>query len=205
MFIKIYPDNPQERLIRQVVDTLHKGGIVIYPTDSVYGMGCSIEHIGCISTIERIKGYYTPSTRLSFLCSDLSQLSAYCKPINNSIFKLMKRNLPGPFTFLLEANNQVPKLFKGKKHTVGIRVPDNHIIHAILCELGCPIISTSLPLDEQEPEYACDPELFRERYEDLVDIVIDGDMGGLEPSAIIDCTGDEPEVIREGPKPLLDY
>lgn len=204
MFIKIYPENPQERLIQQCVSVLQKGGIIIYPTDSVYAMGCSIEHLSKINDLERIKGYYTPSTRLSFLCYDLSQLSEYCKPISNSIFKLMKRNLPGPFTFILEANNQVPKLFKGKKHSVGIRVPDNPIINVILRELGVPIISTSLPYDEQEPEYAYEPELIKERFEDLVDIVIDGGLGGLSPSAIIDCTSGEPEIIREGVKPLLE-
>ncbi len=204
MFVKIYPENPQERLIQQCVSLLHKGGIVIYPTDSVYAMGCSIEHLSRISDLERIKGYYTPSTQLSFLCYDLSQLSAYCKPISNSIFKLMKRNLPGPFTFILEANNQVPKLFKGKKHSVGIRVPDNPILNLLLRELEVPIVSTSLPYDEREPEYAFEPDLIQERFGDLVDMVIDGGLGGVFPSAIIDCTSGEPEIIREGVKPL-DY
>ncbi|HPW78587.1 MAG: Threonylcarbamoyl-AMP synthase [Bacteroidetes bacterium ADurb.Bin037] len=204
MYIKIYPENPQDRLIQLTVSTLQKGGIVIYPTDSVYGMGCSIDNLASVPRMERIKGYYTPSTRLSFLCYDLSQLSNYCRPLNNSIFRLMKKNLPGPYTFLLQGNSQVPKLFKGKKHKVGIRVPDNPILQTILRELAVPIVSTSLPWDETEPEYANDPDFINERFGDLVDIVIDGGPGGLDPSAIIDCTGPEPLVIREGPKPLLD-
>ena len=204
MYIKIYPDNPQDRLVQITLATLQRGGIVVYPTDSVYGMGCSIEHLSAVSRMEQIKGYYTPSTRLSFLCYDLSQLSGYCRPLSNSVFRLMKRNLPGPFTFLLQGNSQVPKLFKGKKHTVGIRVPDNPILQVILRELGIPIVSTSLPWDESEPEFASDPDLINERFGELVDIVIDGGQGGLDASAIIDCTGPEPVVIREGPKPLLD-
>lgn len=203
MLIKIYPQNPQERLVMQTVTILRQGGIVIYPTDSVYGMGCSIEHLNRVDDMERIKDYYTPSSSLSFLCYDLSQLSSYCKPIGNSVFRLMKKNLPGPFTFLLEANSLVPKLFKGKKKKVGIRVPDNPILQMILRELGCPIISTSLPWDDQEPEYSYEPELIRERFDNFVDIIIDGGTGGTVPSAIIDCTGSEPEVIREGPLPLI--
>ena len=204
MYIKIYPDNPQDRLVQMTVATLQKGGIVIYPTDSVYGMGCSIEHLASVPRMERIKGYYTPSTRLSFLCYDLSQVSNYCRPLGNAVFRLIKKNLPGPFTFLLQGNSQVPKLFKGKKQTVGIRVPDNPILQVILRELGVPIISTSLPWDETEPGYSNDPGLINERFGELVDIVIDGGPGGQDPSAIIDCTGHEPLVIREGPKPLLD-
>lgn len=203
MLIKIYPQNPHERLVMQTVTILRQGGIVIYPTDSVYGMGCSIEHLNRVGDMERIKDYYTPSSSLSFLCYDLSQLSSYCKPIGNSVFRLMKKNLPGPFTFLLEANSLVPKLFKGKKKKVGIRVPDNPILQMILRELGCPIISTSLPWDDQEPEYSYEPELIRERFDNFVDIIIDGGTGGTVPSAIIDCTGSEPEVIREGPLPLI--
>jgi tRNA threonylcarbamoyl adenosine modification protein (Sua5/YciO/YrdC/YwlC family) len=204
MYIKIYPENPQDRLVQLTVSTLQQGGIVIYPTDSVYGMGCSIEDLASVPRMERIKGYYTPSTRLSFLCYDLSQLSSYCKPLNNSVFRLMKKNLPGPYTFLLQGNSQDPKLFKGKKHTVGIRVPDNPILQLILRELAVPIVSTSLPWNETEPEYANDPDFIHERFGDLVDIVIDGGPGGLDPSAIIDCTGPEPLIIREGPKPLID-
>ncbi len=203
MFIKIYPQNPQERLVIQAVNTLRQGGIAIYPTDSVYGMGCSIEHLNRVSDIERIKGYYTPSSSLSFLCYDLSQLSSYCKPIGNSVFRLMKKNLPGPFTFLLEANSQVPKLFKGKKKKVGIRVPDNPILQLILRELNGPIISTSLPWEDQEPEYTYEHEFNKERFDNIVEIIIDGGTGGTVPSAIIDCTGSEPEVIREGPLPLI--
>lgn len=204
MFVKIYPENPQERLVRQAAEILQKGGIVIYPTDSVYAMGCSILHLTKVEDLERIKGYYTNSARLSFLCFDLSQLSNYCKPISNSVFKMMKRNLPGPFTFILEANNQVPKFFKGKKKTVGIRVPNNPILNEILRVMDCPIVSTSLPYDEQEPEYASDPAYIRDRYENLVDLIIDGGQGGLTPSAIVDCTGEEPELIREGCVPLID-
>lgn len=204
MFIKIFPENPQERLINQTVDCLKRDGLIIYPTDSVYGLGCSINSLQTLERLEMVKGYYTDSLRLSVICCDLSQISAYCKPINNGIFKLMKRNLPGPFTFILEANNQVPKLFKGKKHTVGIRVPDHPVAKAIIEKLGCPLVSSSLPYIEDEPEYANDPEFIKDRYENLVDMIIDSGMGGLDPSAIIDCTADEPEVIREGPVPLRD-
>ncbi|HNR27871.1 MAG TPA: L-threonylcarbamoyladenylate synthase [Bacteroidales bacterium] len=204
MYIRIYPNNPQDRLVQLTVATLQKGGIVIYPTDSVYGMGCSIEHLGSVPRMERIKGYYTPSTRLSFLCYNLSQVSNYCRPVSNAVFRLIKKNLPGPFTFLLQGNSRVPRLFKGKKQTVGIRVPDNPILQVILRELAVPIISTSLPWDETEPGYSSDPDLINERFGELVDIVIDGGPGGQDPSAIIDCTGPEPVIIRGGPKPLLD-
>lgn len=203
MLLKIHPDTPQDRLIQTVILALEKGGVIIYPTDSVYGMGCSIEFLSSVPIMERIKGYYTPSTRLSFLCHDLSQLSNYCRPLNNNVFRMMKKNLPGPFTFLLKANNLVPKLFQGKKRTVGIRVPDHPILQVILKELGEPIISTSLPWDEDEPGYSFDPGLIYERFGQQVDLVIDGGPGGLDPSAIIDCTGAEPEILREGPKPLL--
>ncbi|NLA15778.1 MAG: threonylcarbamoyl-AMP synthase [Bacteroidales bacterium] len=203
MLLKIHPDNPQDRLVHMAVSALEAGGIVIYPTDSVYGMGCSLDHLGAVVNMERIKGYYTPSTRLSFLCNDLSQLSNYCRPLNNHVFRMMKKNLPGPFTFLLQGNSQIPKLFKGKKRTVGIRVPDNPILQIILKELGVPIVSTSLPWDEEEPGYLSDPGLIYDRFGDQVDVVIDGGSGGLDSSAIIDCTGPEPVIIREGPKPLL--
>ncbi|HPX79001.1 MAG TPA: L-threonylcarbamoyladenylate synthase [Bacteroidales bacterium] len=203
MLLKIYPDNPQDRLVQTAVSVLQKGGIVIYPTDSVYGMGCSLDYLSSVPEMERIKGCYTPSTRLSFLCHDLSQLSNYCKPLHNDVFRLMKKNLPGPFTFLLQGNSQVPKLFKGKKRTVGIRVPDHPILQIILKELRVPIISTSLPWDEEEPGYFSDPGLINDRFGEQVAVVIDGGPGGLDPSAVIDCTGPEPVVIREGPKPLL--
>lgn len=202
MYLKIHPQTPQARLIKQVADCLNQGGIIIYPTDSVYALACSLNQLGALERIERVKGFYTDSLRLSVVCADLSQMTAYCKPIDNSLFKLMKRHLPGPFTFILEANNKVPKIFKGKKKTVGIRVPDNRIVLDLVEALGQPLVSTSLPYFEEEPEYTNDPEFIRDRYENQVDFIIDGGMGGLTPSAIVDCTGPEPELIRQGPLPL---
>ncbi|MCL1974034.1 MAG: L-threonylcarbamoyladenylate synthase [Bacteroidetes bacterium] len=205
MLVKIYPQNPNPRAIRQVVDTLERGGIVVYPTDTLYGLGCAMDQWQAAESVAKIKGEGEGGKDFfSFIHADLSQLSLYCKPIPTAVFKLMKRCLPGPFTFILEANNQVPKLFKSKKKTVGLRVPDNHIVREIVRELGRPLLNTSLPPDDEDPEYIRDPEWIHERYANQIDLVVDGGEGGLEPSTVVDCTAGEPIVIRQG-RGILAY
>lgn len=198
MLLKIYPENPNPKHVRIVVECLMDGGIIIYPTDTIYGLGCDIFKAKAIERIATIKGIKAEKANFSFICNDLSQLSDYTKPIPNSIFKLMKSNLPGPFTFILNASNNVPKLIQSKKKTVGIRIPDNLIPIEIVKELGNPIMSTSIHDDDKIIEYTTDPELIYEKYNKLVDIVIDGGYGDNEPSTIVDCTEDEPVVVREG-------
>jgi len=204
MLVKLFDENPNTREIRKIVDILMDGGIIIYPTDTVYGLGCDITNNKAVEKVARIKEIKIEKSNFSFICSDFSHLSLYTKPINNSIFKLIKKNLPGPFTFILEANNNVPKYFKGKKKTVGIRIPNNNIIREIVAELGNPIMSTSIHDDDEILEYTTDPELIYEKYKDLVDVVIDGGPGELTPSTIVDCTGDEIEIIRDG-KGILEF
>jgi len=203
MLIRIYPENPDPRKIRQVCDILLNGGIIIYPTDTVYGIGCDITQSKAIEKIARLKGLNPEKTTFSFICSDLSHISDYSSPISNEIFKLMKRNLPGPFTFILNANSNVPRILKSRRKTVGIRVPDNPIIREIVRELGNPILSTSVYDEDEIIEYTTDPELIHEKYEDLVDLVIDGGYGDNVASAVIDCTGDSVEILRTGPKDLI--
>lgn len=198
MLIKIYPDNPNERDLLKVVDILRNGGIVIYPTDTIYGIGCDINNAKAVEKVARIKGINLKKANLSFICYDLSHISDFTKPLNNHVFKVMKKCLPGPFTFIVNANNNVPKLFKNNKKTVGIRVPDNAIIRSLVNLLGNPILSTSVKEEDDILEYSTDPELMHEKYADQVDVVIDGGFGGNEPSTIIDCTGDEMEIIRQG-------
>lgn len=198
MLLKIYPENPNPRYIRMVSECLSDGGIVIYPTDTVYGLGCDIFKAKAIERIAQIKGINVNKANFSFICNDLSQLSDYCKPISNDVFKLMRKNLPGPFTFILNANNNVPKLIQSKKKTVGIRIPDNNIPLEIVRELGNPIMSTSIHDEDEIIEYTTDPELIYEKYLNLVDIVIDGGFGDNEASTVIDCTQDEITIIREG-------
>jgi tRNA threonylcarbamoyl adenosine modification protein (Sua5/YciO/YrdC/YwlC family) len=198
MIIRVHPDNPNERQIKQIVDILSKGGVIIYPTDTVYGMGCDINNSKAVERIARIKGVNLEKANFSFVCHDLSHLSDFSKPLNNEVFKLMKRNLPGPFTFILEANNNVPKLFKSKKKTVGIRIPDNNIALEIVRLLGNPIMSTSIHDIDNIIEYTTDPELIHERYENLVDAVIDGGYGNNVASTVVDCSGDEIEILRQG-------
>ncbi len=198
MFIRMFNENPNPREVRKVVEVLKNGGLIIYPTDTVYGLGCDITNSKAVEKVARIKGLKVEKTNFSFICSDLSQLSDYTKPISNTTFKLMKKNLPGPFTFILEANNNVPRYFKGKKKTVGIRVPNNNIIRDIIKELGHPILSTSVHDEDEILEYTTDPELIYEKYQDIADIVIDGGYGELIPSTIVDCSKDEIEILREG-------
>lgn len=203
MLLRIFPENPSSRQIRTVVECLLDGGVIIYPTDTVYGMGCDIFKSKAIERIAQIKGIKVEKANFSFICSDLSQLSDYTRPISNDVFKLMKKNLPGPFTFILNASNSVPKLIQSKKKTVGIRIPGNNIPLEIVNELGHPIMSTSIHDEDEILEYTTDPELIYEKYKNLVDIVIDGGFGDNEASTIIDCTGAEPLIIREGKGELI--
>ncbi|MFA6950006.1 MAG: L-threonylcarbamoyladenylate synthase [Lentimicrobiaceae bacterium] len=198
MLLKIYPENPNPRHIRMIVECLMDGGIIIYPTDTVYGMGCDIFKSKAIERIALIKGIKPEKANFSFICDDLSQLSDYSKPIANDIFRLMRNNLPGPFTFILNASSNVPKLIQSKKKTVGIRIPNNTIPIEIVRELGNPIMSTSIHDEDEVIEYTTDPELIYEKYSKLVDIVIDGGYGDNEPSTVVDCTVAEPIIIREG-------
>lgn len=198
MLLKIYPENPNPREIQKVVDCLQNGGIIIYPTDTIYGMGCDIFQHKTVERIAQIIGGTKKKQSFSFICSDLSNLSDYTKPINNTIFKAMKKALPGPFTFILEANNNVPKVLQSKRKTVGIRVPDNNIIREIVAQLGHPILSTSVKDDDEIVEYTTDPELIYERYGDIADYVIDGGYGDNIPSTVVDCTEGDVEIIREG-------
>ncbi|MBG0860271.1 MAG: threonylcarbamoyl-AMP synthase [Bacteroidales bacterium] len=198
MLIRLYPENPNERHIRQVVDLLEAGGIIIYPTDTVYAIGCDIKAVKSIESIARLKGLNPENPDLSLIFHDMSQLSEYTTIRDNNIFRLLKRNLPGPFTFIVKANNQIPKMFKNKKKTVGIRIPDNRIALELVRELGRPIITTSVHDQDEVIEYTTDPELIHEKYRDFADIVIDGGYGKNEASTIVDCTGDEIMIIRQG-------
>jgi tRNA threonylcarbamoyl adenosine modification protein (Sua5/YciO/YrdC/YwlC family) len=195
--IKIYEDNPNPKEIKRVGDVLRSGGLVIYPSDTVYALGCDITHKGALERIAKIKGVKLEKANFSFLCEDLSNLSDYVKQIDTSTFKLLKRALPGPYTFILPGNNNLPSVFKKKKE-VGIRVPDHPITHAIVSALGNPIVSTSIKDEDEVIEYTTDPELIWEKWDKLVDIVVDGGYGGNVASTVIDLTGDEPELIREG-------
>ncbi len=197
MLVSIHPQNPDERKIKQVVSVLKKGGIIIYPTDTVYGMGCDINHPEAIERICRIKNLNPQKAQLSFLCSDLSHLSEYTKAIDTPLYRFLKQYLPGPFTFILEASKKVPKLLRTKKDTVGIRVPDNRICKCLLMELGNPVLSTSLPVNEYDEIYT-DAEEIHSIYENIVDMVIDGGTGGVIPSTVVNCTISPPEVVREG-------
>jgi tRNA threonylcarbamoyl adenosine modification protein (Sua5/YciO/YrdC/YwlC family) len=198
MLIRIYPENPDPKRIRQVVDMLESGGIIIYPTDTVYAMGCDIKANKSIEKIAKLKGLNPENPDLSLIFLNMSQLSEYTIIRDNSIFKLLKRNLPGPFTFIVKANNQIPKLFKNRKKTVGIRIPDNNIVHELVRELGRPIITTSIHDQDEIIEYTTDPELIYEKYSYFADIVIDGGYGSNEASTIVDCTGEEIVIVRQG-------
>jgi len=198
MLIKIYPENPNPKQIRKVVDVLEQGGIIIYPTDTVYAMGCDINASKAIEKIARFKGMNPDNPDLSLIFHDMSQLSEYTIIRDNNVFKLLKRNLPGPFTFIVQANNQIPRMFKNKKKTVGIRIPDNSIILELVKELGRPIVTTSVHDQDELIEYTTDPELIWEKYRDFSDLVIDGGYGKIEASTIVDCTGDHFEIVRQG-------
>ena len=202
MFIKIYPENPNPKAIDKVISVLRDGGLVIYPTDTVYAIGCDALNVRAVEKICQIKGVNPQKSGLSIICYDLSNLSAYAK-VSNSAFKLMKKNLPGPFTFILPTSSELPKIYKNRRE-VGIRVPDNNIIRQLVKELGNPILTMSIHDEDEYIEYSTDPELIAEKYEDVVDVVIDGGMGGTEASTVIDCTSDEFVIVRQGKGELYD-
>lgn len=195
--LKIYPDNPQENLIQEVVKSLQNGGIIIYPSDTIYAMGCNIFDIRAMEKLARIKKIKLEKAHFSIICNDLSHLSNFTKPIDTSVFRLLKSHIPGPFTFILEANKNLPLAYKGKK-TVGIRVPDHPIPQLIVEKLGHPIASTSIRDDDEIIEYSTDPELIAEKYDDLVDIVVDSGYGDNIASTIVDLTSGQPEILRAG-------
>ena len=206
MLIKLYEENPNPKQIQTVIECLKDGGTIIYPTDTVYGMGCDIFKQKAVEKIAQIKGVRADKTNFSMICHDLSHISDYTKPFETPIYKLLKKSLPGPYTFILNANNNIPKLFQNNKKTIGIRIPNNNIILTIVRELGNPILTTSI-LDEDEViEYTTDPELIYEKYESKVDIVIDGGYGDNEPSTVVDCTDvDNIHIIRQGKGDLSEY
>lgn len=201
-FIKLYAENPELRKIQKIVDILRDGGIIIYPTDTVYGMGCDIHNQRAVERIAQIKGIKTKKHNFSFICYDLSNISEYTRALSTPVFKVMKKALPGPYTFILEANNSVPKILNSNKKTVGIRVPDHSVPRLLVKELGSPILTTSIRDEDDVIEYSTDPELIYEKFKDLVDVVIDGGYGNNIASTILDCTGDEIEVVREGLGPV---
>ena len=196
MLIKLYNENPNQREIDKIVSALHDGGIVIYPTDTLYAIGCDALNVRAVEKICNLKGINPEKSNLSIICNDLSIMSEYAK-VDTPTFKLMKRNLPGPFTFILTTTSSLPKIYK-KKKTVGIRVPDNDIIREIVARLGNPILSTSVKDENDEIEYTTNPELIHEKWQDFAEIVIDGGIGGIEPSTVVDCTSGEPVIIRQG-------
>ena len=198
MLIQIHPDNPGARQVAQVVDILKTGGIIIYPTDTVYGLGCDIYNQKAIERVARIKGIKPEKANFSIICSDLSHISDFTRHLNNNTFRLMKHYLPGPFTFIVPANNSLPKLFKNKKKTIGIRVPEHNIPLEIVRVLGNPILTTSIHDSDEVLDYTTDPELIHENFQNQVDAVIAGGFGNNVPSTILDCTSDEIEIVRQG-------
>lgn len=198
MLVRINPDNPEGRKIKQVVEVLEKGGIIIYPTDTVYAFGCDMTNKKAVDRLARLRGKDPNQALFSIICQDISQVSDYTALINNEVFRVMKHNLPGPFTFILQANNRLPKLLKNRKETIGIRIPNNNIAQQLITALGRPIISASLKSDDAITEYYTDPEDIYDDHRKLVDIVIDGGPGGNTPSTIIDCTSEVPVLDREG-------
>jgi len=205
MLLKIHPGNPSERQLQIVVDCLRKGGVIIYPSDTVYGMGCDITQIRAVDRVAQIKGIRREKANFSFVCSDLSQLSGYSKPIPNHTYKVMRHALPGPFTFILNATSSVPHFFQSRKKTVGIRIPDHNVPIRIVELLGNPIMTTSIHAPDEIIDYQTDPELIHEQFHKLVDIVIDSGHCGNVPSTVVDCTGDEMVVIREGKGDISQY
>jgi tRNA threonylcarbamoyl adenosine modification protein (Sua5/YciO/YrdC/YwlC family) len=196
MLLHVHPQDPGQRHIKTIAENLRSGSVIIYPTDTIYGLGCDIRNQKAIERICRIKNIDPKKAQFSFICYDLSQLSKYAKPISTPLYRLLKSHLPGPYTFIFQASKEVPKILQNKKNTVGIRIPDNPIASSIVKELGHPILSTTLP-GEMVEEYT-DPELIYEKFKNIVDIVVDGGVGGTVPSTIIDCTNETPEIIRMG-------
>ena len=198
MFLKLHSENPNPRYIKMIIECLNDDGVIIFPTDTIYAIGCSVNSSKALDRIARIKGIKKEKANFSFIFHDLSMLSDYTKPISNDVFKMMKRNLPGAFTFIVEANNNVPKLFKNNKKTIGIRIPDQPIIANIVRELGSPIITTSIIDEDEISGFMTDPEEINDAYSDRVDIIIDGGFGNKEESTIVDCTDNEIVILREG-------
>ena len=201
MLIKLYSENPNLRELEQVVHVLRDGGIIIYPTDTLYGIGCDALNVRAVEKICELKGINPQKSNLSIIFDDMSHVSEYAK-VNTPNFKLMRRNLPGPFTFILPTTSSLPRIYKNRK-TVGVRIPDNNIIREIVTLLGNPVMTTSVKDENDEIEYTTHPELIEEKWRNIVDIVIDGGTGGVEPSTVVDCTGDDPEIIRMGKGELI--
>lgn len=198
MLISINQDNPENRKIQQVIEVLQKGGVIIYPTDTIYGLGCDIFQTKAIEKICRIRNMDVSKANLTIICKDIAQVSKYTRQIDNSIFKILRKNLPGPFTFILKSGNEIPKIFTNRRKTIGIRIPGNKITQAILQELGHPILSISLKSDDEVLEYFTDPTEIHDDFHHLVDLVVDGGPGKNIPSAVIDCSEGTVEVLREG-------
>lgn len=198
MLLRIHPDNPDPRQVKKALDVLRDGGVIIYPTDGVYAFGCDVFKSKAVERIAQLKGIKPEKADFSFVFDDLSRITEFTRPVDTPIYKLLKQCLPGPYTFILNANNSVPKLFKNNKRTLGIRIPDNPICRLLVSELGNPIISASVHDEDEILEYTTDPELIHERYRDMVDAVIDGGYGALVPSTVIDCSSGIPELIRQG-------
>jgi len=206
VFLSIHPKNPEERKINQVVECLREGGVIIYPTDTVYGLGCDLHNPRAIERVCQIKGIKPKKANFAFICHDLSHISEYARSLSNSTFRLMKKALPGAFTFILQATNKVPKILDNNRKTIGIRIPDHPIPRMIVEKLGNPIITTSIHNDEDEIiEYITEPERIYEKFANLVDIVIDGGTGGIKPSTIVDCTNDSFEIVRQGAGILEEF
>lgn len=198
MLVRLFEDNPNEREIRKVVDLIRRGGVVIYPTDTIYAIGCDIHNVKAVQKVSALRGVKAEKAHFSMICKDLSVVANYAK-VNNEVFRLMKRCLPGPFTFVLPATSQLPNLLMSKRKTIGVRIPDNFIIQAIMDELGTPLLTTSVKgSPDEDSEYITDPELIYEKYERSVDLVIDGGYGNNIPSTVVDCTGEEVVVLRQG-------
>ena len=198
MLIRLFEDNPNEREIRKIVNLLRDGGVIIYPTDTIYAIGCDINNVKAVQRVAAIRGVKPEKANFSMICKDLSNIATYAK-VSNEVFRLMKQTLPGPFTFVLPATSKLPNVLMNRRKTIGIRIPDNFIVQAIVAELGSPLLTTSVKVNpEEESEYLTDPELIHEKYENRVDLVIDGGYGQHTPSTVIDCTGAEIEITRQG-------
>jgi len=198
MILRIYPENPNEKELLKVVEILRNGGVIIYPTDTVYGLGCDLMNKNAVERVSKIKGLKPEKANLSIICYDLSHITDYARHVDNKTFKMMKKGLPGPFTFILEAGNLVPKIFTAKRKTIGIRIPDHSIPRELVRLLGNPIVTTSIRDEDDVIEYSTDPELIHEKFENLVDCVVDGGYGNQVASTVVDCSSGIPEVIREG-------
>lgn len=197
MYIRLFEDNPNERDILKVVEVLKGGGVIIYPTDTIYAIGCDINNVKAVQRVCQLKGVKSEKANFSMICRDLSNIAAYAK-VSNEVFKVMKRNLPGPYTFILPATNKLPNVMMNRRKTIGIRIPDNYIVMSIVEELGNPLLTTSVKAEDDIVEYMTDPELIYEKYEKRVDLVIDGGYGQNVASTIVDCTGENIEIIRQG-------